>query len=300
MDSVKQIVNAMTVDVEDYFHVSALSQSIPRSSWDSIEPRVEQNTNRIMDLFDEHGVSATFFVLGWVAERFPGIVRDICNRGHELACHGQSHSLIYEQARDEFVAETNKSKAILEDVSGVSVNGYRAASYSIRADSSWALDVLADAGFQYDSSIVPVSHDLYGIPGAGAHPYELQLDSGASLVEFPPSTIRFAGHRIPIGGGGYFRLYPYWFTKRGLASINDKERRPFTFYLHPWEIDPEQPRVTTSWKSRFRHYNNLHKCETRLRRLLRDFQFTDKATILQSMSLRKVRLADLLAGNAAG
>jgi polysaccharide deacetylase family protein (PEP-CTERM system associated) len=267
------VPNALTVDVEDYFHVSALAPSIERSSWDARQSRVVGNTQRLLELFDDFGAKATFFVLGWVAERYPQLVKDIAARGHEVACHGLSHRLVYEQSPQEFRAETLRSKEVLEDITGTTVLGYRAASYSIVRESLWALDILVELGFRYDSSIFPVKHDRYGIPGAERVPHRLSTPGRKAIVEWPLSTAKVAGFRLPVSGGGYFRLLPYWVTRWGLASINRSEQRPFVFYLHPWEIDPDQPRVPASWLSRFRHYTNLEKCEARLRRLLGEFRF---------------------------
>lgn len=277
-------LNAITVDVEDYFHVSAFASSINRDNWDDHKMRVENNTGRLLDMFDERGIKATFFVLGWVAERKPEIVTEIHRRGHEVACHGFSHQLVYNQSIDVFREETIRSKALLEDISGVAVRGYRAASYSITQQSLWALDVLAEAGFEYDSSIFPVRHDRYGIPDAPEQPHSLSTPKGASLVEFPLSTAHVFGYRLPVAGGGYFRLYPYWLTRAGLSQVN-RRGLPFIFYLHPWEVDPGQPRVEASWFSRFRHYNNLDKCEARLHRLIRDFSFTTVCEVLQEQGL---------------
>ena len=283
--------NAMSVDVEDYFQVAALESTVNRRDWEDLESRVERNTDRLLQIFSDADVSATFFVLGWVADRHPQIVRRICGEGHELASHGYSHKLIYKQSREEFAEETRRSKSVLEDISGRPVLGYRAASYSITPKSLWAIDALADAGFEYDSSIVPVRHDLYGVPGAKAHPHRLELSDGRSIIEFPPTTISLLGQRLPIGGGGYFRLFPYWFTRWGLRTINDREGMPFTFYLHPWELDPDQPRFEhTSLKSRFRHYNNLDRCEARLLQLLSQFRFTTKRSVLASLELPSVAL----------
>ncbi len=284
----RKFLNAMTVDVEDYFHVAALSSAIDRSEWDSIEPRVENNTQRLLRLFNDRGIKATFFFLGWVAERFPGLVREIVSNGHELACHGFSHQLIYRQDQTEFRQETERAKSCLEDVSGVCVRGYRAASYSITRKSLWALDVIRDLGFDYDSSIVPARHDLYGISNAPSAPYRLDLSGGRSLTEFPPSTIAIGGTRLPIGGGGYFRIFPYWFSRWGMDRVNSKQQQPFAFYLHPWEIDPEQPRVKTSLKSRFRHYHNLDQFEPRLQRLISEFRFGTMGEILDSMELSSI------------
>lgn len=287
------IKNALTVDVEDYFHVSAFANNVERKSWASLESRVENNTRKLIEIFDDASVCATFFVLGWVAERFPHLVTEIVANGHELACHGYSHQLIYSQKRGEFREESSMAKKILEDISGIEVSGYRAASYSITDKSRWAIEILAEIGFKYDSSIVPVRHDLYGINGAGIYPYNIHLPDGQTLVEFPPSTIKIMGQRIPIGGGGYFRLFPYWFSQWGLRSINSGDKKPFAFYLHPWEIDPLQPRISSSWKSSFRHYNNLRKVEDRLAILLRNFQFETMTSVLRSSALGTVNLSDI-------
>jgi len=279
------IRNALTVDVEDYFHVSAFAKSISRSDWNNHTLRVERNTHQLLDLFDAHSVKATFFVLGWVADRVADLIGEIASRGHEVACHGYSHQLVYEQSPDVFREETLRSKALLEDIIQMPVRGYRAASYSITERSLWALDILAEAGFEYDSSIFPVHHDRYGIPDAPKFPYRLTTPNGQSLVEFPLSTASLLGYRLPMAGGGYFRLYPYALTRAGLRQINNKANKPFIFYLHPWEIDPDQPRVPASWLSRFRHYNNLDKCESRLRRLMSDFQFTTTWNVLQDLDM---------------
>jgi polysaccharide deacetylase family protein (PEP-CTERM system associated) len=265
--------NALTVDVEDYFHVAAFAPNIHRDSWTARESRVVGNTGKLLAIFDRHEVSATFFVLGWVAQRHPQLVKAIAARGHEIACHGFSHRLVYEQTPEEFHEETRLAKNLIEDITGTAVRGYRAASYSIVRESLWALDILVELGFAYDSSIFPVHHDRYGIADAERIPHRLSTPNGNSIVEWPLSTAKILGCNLPVSGGGYFRLFPYWLTRWGLTSINRRERRPFVFYLHPWEIDPAQPRIAASWLSRFRHYNNLEKCEERLRRLLRDFRF---------------------------
>ena len=271
--SVAGIRNALTVDVEDYFHVSALAPSIHRDTWDLRESRVVSNTRRLLALLQEHRVRGTFFVLGWVAERQPQLVKDIVAGGHEIACHGFSHRLVYEQSREEFYDETRRSKDLLEDLTGAAVVGYRAASYSIVRKSLWALDVLVELGFAYDSSIFPVHHDRYGIPGAARSPHRILTPGGASIAEWPLATAKLLGCSLPVAGGGYFRLLPYWLSRWGLQSINRKDCSPFIFYLHPWEIDPGQPRVAASFLSTFRHYTNLDKVERRLTRLLGDFQF---------------------------
>lgn len=275
--------NALTVDVEDYFHVAAFARQIAPATWDRFPLRVERNTHRLLDLFAEREVRATFFVLGWVAERCPSLVRAIADQGHEVACHGYSHQLIYEQTPAVFRAETIRAKACLEDQTQRPVLGYRAASYSITKRSLWALDILAELGFAYDSSIFPIHHDRYGIPGSPRWPYRLYTSSGGSLIEFPPSTLAVGRHRLPVAGGGYFRIYPYPLTRFALSRLNRSEGRPFIFYLHPWEIDSEQPRIRAGRLSTFRHYTNLSRCEERLRRLLQDFSFTPAGEVLEGL-----------------
>jgi len=282
------IVNAMTVDVEDYFHVAALASSIDRSRWDQMEYRAEASSRRLLDLFDDAQIKATFFVLGWVARRSPELVREIQRRGHEVASHGMSHKLVYDQSVEEFTSETRDSKALLEDILGAPVLGYRASTYSITKRSLWALDVLCEAGFVYDSSIFPIRHDRYGIPDAAQVPSRVITPRGASIVEFPMSTAPMFGVKLPVSGGGYFRLLPYWLTRAGLTKLNSRMQRPFIFYLHPWEVDPEQPRVKTNWRSRFRHYTNLDQCEARLRRLIGEFKFAPVRDVLSSQSLLPV------------
>lgn len=279
------VLNAMTVDVEDYFHVSALSGAIPRAEWPNMEFRADVSTFRILDMFDQASISATFFVLGWVAERHPSLVREIARRGHEIGCHGWSHELVYKQERTTFREEAGRSKAILEDITGKCVRGYRAASYSITRESLWALDDLIDLGFEYDSSIFPIRHDRYGIPGAARTPGFVSAPSGRQLVEFPLTTAGFMGQRIPCSGGGYFRLMPFWLTNYLLKRVGEKDRLPFIFYLHPWEIDPDQPRVRANWLSRFRHYTNLDVCASRLRKLLGLYRFGPVTNVLQGLHL---------------
>jgi len=278
------LTNAFTVDVEDYFQVAALKSAIDRHTWSSRELRVERNTDRMLELLGLHGTTATFFVLGWVAERAPALVRRIASAGHEVACHGYSHELIYQQTRDEFTEETRRSKLFLEDVIGRAVQGYRAASFSITRESIWALDVLIDLGFTYDSSIFPIRHDRYGMPGAAAEAGTVRAPSQRTIVEFPMSTARCLGFRLPVCGGGFFRIFPYWFTRIALRSIN-AAGEPFAFYVHPWEIDPQQPRVSVGWFSRFRHYTNLSRCEARLQRLLGEFHFGSMRSVLESRGL---------------
>jgi len=278
------ILNALTVDVEDYFQVSAFADTISPSEWDKQPLRVEQNTQKLLDLFDEYNIKATFFVLGWVAERKEPLIREIAARGHEVACHGYSHQLVYNQTPEVFREETERSKKILEDIIQQPVLGYRAASYSITEKSKWALDILAESGFVYDSSIFPVHHDRYGMPDSPKFPYKLKTPAGHSIIEFPLSTAKIINYRLPIAGGGYFRLYPYWLSRMGLKQIS-RQSKPFIFYLHPWEVDPGQPRIEASWFSRFRHYNNLDKCEARLRKLIADFEFGTTEKVLNNLGL---------------
>lgn len=281
------VINAMTVDVEDYMHVSAFAGVIRRDDWDRHELRVERNTHRLLDLFDRHAVRATFFVLGWVAQRRPALIHEIAARGHEVASHGLTHELVYNQTPELFREETRISKALLEDLVQAPVTGYRAASYSITSKSLWALDILVELGFEYDSSIFPVRHDRYGIPGARTEPYVHETESGRRIIEFPLTTKDIFGYRLPVAGGGYFRIFPYSVTRAAFRSISRQEQRPFIFYLHPWEIDPEQPRIEAGWLSRFRHYTNLSRCEHRLDRLLGEFPF---GTVRESLTRHGLQL----------
>lgn len=265
------LTNAFSIDVEDYFHVEALASAVDRRQWDGLEYRAETNTRRVLEVLAEENVRATFFILGWVARRSPGLVRDIHAAGHEVACHGLSHQRVYTQSPEVFAAETREAKEILEDAIGAPVKGYRAATYSVTKDSMWALPILEELGFSYDSSIFPIRHDLYGIPDAPRFPYR---PGPGPLVEVPITTVEFLGHRLPAGGGGYFRLLPYAVFRAALRRVNERDGMPAVFYCHPWEIDPAQPRVRgLPLKSRFRHYTNLHVMESRLRRLLRDFRW---------------------------
>jgi len=279
------VSNAFSIDVEDFFHVQAFAATIDRARWDEFTPRVEANTERLLGLLRARKIRGTFFVLGWVTERFPGLVRAIAQAGHEVASHGMTHRLVYEQTPQVFRDETRRAKGLLEDLLQRPVLGYRAATYSITARSLWALDILVEEGFRYDSSIFPMHHDHYGIPGAPTEPYVLTTPNGARLVEFPISVLRWHGVTIPVAGGGYFRLFPYALTRWALRKINEA-RQPFVFYLHPWEIDPGQPRIEgAGWKSRFRHYQNLTRCESRLEQLLGDFAFSTAEDVLHKRGL---------------
>jgi len=264
--------NAMTVDVEDYFQVSAFEPYIAKEKWDTLPQRVEKNTHQILDIFEDSGIKATFFTLGWVAERYPGLIRRIIQDGHELASHGYEHIRVTEQTPDEFRIDVSRPKKILEDMSGHEIKGYRAASYSIGAKNLWALDVLQEEGFKYSSSIYPVKHDLYGMPEAPRFIYE--PIENQDFKEIPITTVRFANKNLPCGGGGFFRFYPYAFSKWAFNRVNNHEDQSGIFYFHPWEIDPEQPRQQSlSLKTRTRHYLNLDKMECRIKRLLTDFNW---------------------------
>ncbi|MDX1655223.1 MAG: DUF3473 domain-containing protein [Candidatus Competibacteraceae bacterium] len=266
------LVNAMTVDVEDYFQVSAFEPYIPRRDWERIPRRVGDNTHRILDLFAQHGIKATFFTLGWVAERHPDLVRRMVAEGHELASHGYEHRRATEQSPRAFGADISRTKALLEDLGGVEVRGYRAASYSIGADNLWALEALERAGYRYSSSIYPIRHDLYGMPEAPRFAFYPQ--QAPRLLEVPVTTLFLAGRKLPCGGGGYFRLLPYGLSRWAMGRVNRHDRQACVFYFHPWEIDPAQPRQPgLDTKTRFRHYLNLGRMEGRLSRLLRDFRW---------------------------
>jgi polysaccharide deacetylase family protein (PEP-CTERM system associated) len=278
------MLNALTIDVEDYYHVGAFESVIQFADWDRYQSRVEGNVHRLLDLLDAHCCTkATFFVLGWVAERHGPLISAIQQRGHEVASHGYAHQRIYLQTPEQFRQETRRSKQILEDAIGHSVIGYRAASYSITKDCLWALEILQEEGFKYDSSIFPIHHDGYGIPGSSRFCHI----TGASLVEFPPSTVRYAGVNFPIAGGGYFRMFPYAITRWGIKRLNSGEHHPAMVYLHPWEIDPEQPRIHASALSEFRHYVNLRKTAGRLTRLLQDFTFGTVSEVLTQQGFLK-------------
>jgi polysaccharide deacetylase family protein (PEP-CTERM system associated) len=284
------IVNAMTVDVEDYFQVSAFEGSVSRTDWPMFESRVCRNTDRLLSIFADARINATFFVLGWVADRHPDLVRRIAAAGHEIASHGYEHRLVYEMTPAQFAEDVRRAKAVLESVSGQPVLGYRAPSFSLTQQSLWAFDVLLAEGHVYDASVFPIHHDRYGIPDAPRHPYAVTRELG-TLWELPGSTVRYAGMNLPIGGGGYFRLLPFALTKRAIAHVNHVEQKGVMFYMHPWEIDPDQPRIAAPAVSRFRHYQNLSKTETRLRRLLSEFTFGPALSLLSPLTTMNASLA---------
>ena len=269
--SVAKIKNYLTIDVEDYFQVSAFEKVIDPKSWDTYPSRVERNTQIILDLLDQRNIKATFFIVGWIAERHQELVRKISDQGHEIGCHSYWHRKVYDLTPDDFREDTYRSKSLLEDITGKPVYGYRAPSYSITNKSLWAFDILADLGFKYDSSIFPTYHDNYGIPDAPRFEYDLE-DQG--ITEYPISTVKVMGRNLPISGGGYFRLFPYSITRSALKQINKRENRSFVFYMHPWEFDPGQQRIkNASPLSRFRHYVNLKTTQDKFKKLLDDFQF---------------------------
>lgn len=282
------MINALTIDVEDYFQVTAFERQIKPDQWDRYPLRVEGNTLRILDMLDEFAVKATFFVLGWVAERCPALVKEIQRRGHEIACHGYGHQLIYRHSPQEFREDISKAKNILENICGERVCGYRAPSYSITAQSLWALDILVEEGFSYDSSIFPITHDIYGIPGGKRFPHEISTHAG-KIREFPISTFSLkAGgwqSQIPIAGGGYLRLFPAELVAWAIRSINAGEKQPVIVYFHPWEIDPHQPRIKAGLKSCFRHYLNLERMELKIRHLLTNFNFSPAKECLLNNTL---------------
>jgi polysaccharide deacetylase family protein (PEP-CTERM system associated) len=336
------IVNALTIDVEDYFQINAFSHLIRPQDWDSFEPLVEKNTYQILDLLDSNGSPellvmsdrtgcldtpprATFFVLGWVAERYPALVREVLARGHEVACHGYSHQRILSQTEDDFREDVKRAKEILEDLLAVEVIGYRAPTFSIRSDTLWALEILFELGFRYDSSIFPIKHDVYGFPKAPRFPFYLDFTNGDILsqfknpkylhevdksnqfdsneraeetsappfhtlgsipdshfVEFPLSTVRLFGCNLPFCGGGYFRLFPYWYARWGLNRINKSFEKSGIFYIHPWELDPKTPRINNaSPLSKFRTYVNLKQAPMRFKRLLTEFRFAPLASLVK-------------------
>jgi len=342
--------NILTIDIEDYFQVHAFSSIIRYEDWGNYECRIERNTDRLLEILNsarqnskfkpqnsklDHSIThslsnsftqkvrATFFVLGWIAERYPNLIRRIQKEGHEIACHGYAHKLIYNQSKEEFRKDIRKAKAILEDITGDVVVGYRAPSYSITDKSKWAFEVLVGEGFKYDSSIFPIRHDYYGMPNAPRFPFVISLNETSnvefsmlnyelgdsklitqnsklninnsithslinsnSLIEFPISTVRILGQNFPISGGGYFRLFPYPLIKKGLKRINEKENKPFIFYVHPWELDIDQPRIKdAAHLSRFRHYVNLDKTGEKFRKLLKEFDFSSIRGILELNNL---------------
>ncbi len=278
------VVNSISVDVEDYFHAEALSGHVRRDAWDHMPSRVENNTRRVLALMARHGARGTFFVLGWVAKKFPLLVREIRDAGHEIACHSLWHRLIYKLSPEEFRADTREARQRIEDAAGVAVCGYRAPTFSITRQSLWALDILAEEGFTFDSSIYPIRHDFYGIPDYARFACQ-QPTRGGQLAEFPMATFRLLGTNWPFGGGGYLRIFPLRYTQWGFSKVNGEERQPVNVYFHPWELDQDQPRLPLGAKSRFRHYTNLGSMEARLDILLARYRFAPMGELLAERSL---------------
>lgn len=270
-----QLINAMTVDVEDYFHVAAFERNIVPSNWSNLELRVEKNTYRLLELFEQYNVKSTFFTLGWVAERCPNLIKAIVEQGHELASHSFAHQRAFIQTPQEFREDLIKSKLALEDASGKAIIGYRAPSFSINDTNTWVYDILIELGFEYSSSTYPIEHDLYGVPHWPRFKYERDESfDGRKIIEIPVPTVRKNDKNTGIGGGGFFRLYPYWLSKQRIDNYLKTENQPYSFYFHPWEIDPHQPKVEgASLKSKLRHYLNLSKMEGKVERLLKDYQW---------------------------
>lgn len=274
--------NALTVDLEDYYHVSAFNQNISEAQWSLQEDRVERSTDLLLQWFADAGHKATFFTLGWVAEQHPQVVRRVAAQGHEVACHSLRHRTVYEMSPAEFREDCRRAKQLLEDVSGTPVRGYRAPSFSITEKSFWAFEVLAELGFQYDSSIFPVRHPNYGMPQASRSAFTVNTAAGP-IVEFPLPTLEFAGRRSPLAGGAYLRLLPYWYTRWGIRYLNATENRSVCVYLHPWEVDPGQPALKGSPSARLRHRVGLHGLSEKLRRLLRDFEFCSLGSLIDQV-----------------
>jgi len=275
------IQNAMTCDLEDYFQVQNLEGVVSRDQWPTMPSRLALSTGRVLDLFAEAGIQATFFVLGWNAERHPDVVRRVAEAGHEVASHGYAHRVIYEQSAEAFRDDVRRAKALLEDITGQPVWGYRAPTFSITARSRWALDILAEEGHRYDSSIFPIRHDRYGIPSAPRFIHEVAGSNGRQMIEFPPTTLRVLGCNLPVAGGGYLRLFPVRLVCAALRRVNRKGH-PAVVYFHPWELDPEQPRLPVRGLKRFRHYVNLGRTADKLRYLLRRLPFTNAGAVVEA------------------
>jgi polysaccharide deacetylase family protein (PEP-CTERM system associated) len=272
----------LSVDVEDYYMVEAFAGTVPLTTWENWPSRVVSNTRRVLDLFDKYNAKGTFFFVGWVAEKFPELVRDVHARGHELACHSYWHRAVYSLTPDEFRKDTRAAVRAIEDAAGVKVYGYRAPSWTITKDSLWALDILAEEGFTYDSSIYPVLHDLYGVPGAQRFPHTLTCANGQTLREYPPTTVRIFGTTLGAAGGGYLRMLPLAYTHWAFRQIEQSNQERVVVYVHPWEIDPGQPRIKDKLKSRLRHYTNLSAMEHRLESLLKNYNFQPFSSLLES------------------
>jgi polysaccharide deacetylase family protein (PEP-CTERM system associated) len=280
--------NALTFDLEEYFHAEAFAGRVRPEEWPSLESRVVRSTERVLSVLGRAGVRATFFVLGWVAERQPDLVREIASLGHEIASHGHAHRMIHRCTRREFADDVTRAKGVLEDMVGRAVVGYRAPTFSVVQDTLWSLEILARAGFRWDSSIFPIVHDRYGIPDAPRFPHRRVTASGQEIIEFPPSTVEVLGRRVPVAGGGYFRLAPYQLTRWAIRHLNERERQPALIYLHPWELDPAQPRLPAGPFTRFRHLVNVGRTEARLARLLQEVEVGPVGEILAAAGLSPV------------
>lgn len=287
------MLNALSIDVEDYFQVSAAESIIRYKDWDGYESRVVKNTKKILSILKEFNIKATFFVLGWIAERFPELVKEIYLQGHEVACHGYNHRLVYNQGAKVFREDIRKAKAILEEITGSQIIGYRAPSSSITNKSLWALEILIEEGFQYDSSIFPVRHNRYGIPNGERFIHKIDLGEKGTIIEFPLSTVRVFGSNFAISGGGYLRFYPLVLVKWAIEHIN-KEGYPAMVYIHPWEIDPEQPRMELPGLSKFKHYVNLSKHSDKLKSLLSDVKFSSIQEVISLNNLRTLGISNNL------
>jgi polysaccharide deacetylase family protein (PEP-CTERM system associated) len=269
------VLNALTIDVEDYFQVTAFEHAVDRANWENMEARIERNCDTILSLLAEYRVKATFFVLGWIAERYPILIRTMFNEGHEIASHGYDHTTVQRYSKAGFEDDIIKTKKILEDITGNRIKGYRAPSFSINSASRWALHLLYEHGHSYDSSIFPIiKHDYHALADANRFPHIIALNQSGYIKEFPPSTIKCFGINLPIAGGGYLRLLPLGCIEWGIKKINDNEKQPAIIYIHPWELDPGQPRISANLLSRFRHYVNLDSTEKKLHRLFKNFRFT--------------------------
>jgi polysaccharide deacetylase family protein (PEP-CTERM system associated) len=279
MTASRQSLNAMTFDVEDYYHVEAFQSVIQRADWGSYEGRVYNSTLKILDILSRYGIKATFFILGWVAEHTPEVVKEIHAAGHEIGSHGYAHQIIYQQTQAEFADDVRRSLEIIEGITGEKVLGFRAPSFSVTKRSLWAIEILQSLGLAYDSSVFPIIHDLYGIPDAPRHPYQI----AQGFWEFPMTTIRMLGANLPVGGGAYLRVFPYWWTRWGIRRANS-DGGPAVVYLHPWELDPGHPKIKTSRINQLRHYINLEKTEDRLVALCRDFRFTSLHGLLDQVA----------------
>ena len=284
-----RIPDALSIDVEDYFHVEAFADCVKPSEWESYPSRVVQNTRRLLELFAKIGVRGTFFTLGWVAERHPDLVREIVAAGHEIACHSYSHRALWRISPEEFHDDTARALGVLEDASGSRIFGYRAPTFSITSRTLWALPILKQLGFEYDSSVYPIQHDYYGIPSAPRQLFQWQLEGGQVLDELPGTTVRMGSRNLPVGGGGYLRILPSWYTGWGLKRL-EAEGLPAMLYLHPWEVDPDQPRIAGRLKSRIRHYTNLRSTERKLEELLRARQWAPVREVIQQIKKSGAKL----------